>query len=85
MPDFDHGSVTQLALQTMLVQTVGEKIHLFPAWPADRWDVSFKLHVSGQTTLEGELKDGALVHLTVTPESRRKDVVVLLGMDKSAL
>ena len=85
VPDFDHGSVTQLALQTMLVQTVGEKIHLFPAWPADRWDVSFKLHVSGQTTLEGELKDGALVHLTVTPESRRKDVVVLLGMDKSAL
>ena len=85
VPDFDHGSVTQLALQTMLVQTVGEKIYLFPAWPTDRWDVSFKLHVSGQTTLEGELKDGSLIHLTVTPESRQKDVVVLLGANIAAL
>lgn len=85
VPDFDHGSVTQLALQTMLVQTVGEKIYLFPAWPAERWNVTFKLHAPGHTTLEGELKDGALVQLTVTPESRRKDIVVLLGKDKSAL
>lgn len=85
VPDFDHGSVSQLALQTMLVQTVGEKILLFPAWPADRWNVSFKLHVAGQTTVEGVLKDGAMVSLSVTPESRRKDVVVLLGKDKSAL
>ena len=84
-PDFCHGSVTQLALQTMLVQTVGEKILLFPAWPADRWNVTFKLHVTGQTTVEGELQDGALVHLTVTPESRRKDVVVLLSANKAAL
>jgi len=85
VPDFDNGSVAQLALQTMLVQTVGEKIYLFPAWPAERWDVTFKLHAAGQTVLEGELKDGRLVQLTVTPESRRKDVVVLLGQDKSAL
>ena len=69
----------------MLVQIVGEKIYLFPAWPTDRWDVSFKLHVSGQTTLEGELKDGSLIHLTVTPESRQKDVVVLLGANIAAL
>lgn len=85
VPDFDHGSVSQLALQTMLVQTVGEKIYLFPAWPAERWDVTFKLHAAGQTVLEGELKDGALISLTVTPESRRKDVVVLLGKDKTAI
>ena len=85
VPDFDHGSVTQLALQTMLVQSVGEKILLFPAWPADRWDVTFKLHVTGQTIVEGELKDGQLVQLTVTPESRRKDVVVLLGQNRATL
>ena len=85
VPDFDHGSVSQLALQTMLVQTVGEKILLFPAWPADRWNVTFKLHVTGQTTVEGELKDGALVHLAVTPEARRKDVVILLGANKASL
>ncbi len=32
-PDFDQASVTQLALQTMLVQSVGEKIYLFPRGP----------------------------------------------------
>jgi hypothetical protein len=85
VPDFDHGSVAQLALHTMLVQTVGEKIFLFPAWPAERWNVSFKLHLPGQTTIEGELKDERLVRLTVTPESRAREVVVLLGKDKSNL
>ena len=85
VPDFDHGSVTQLALQAMLVQTVGEKIYLFPAWPGDRWNVTFKLHLSGQTIIEGELKLGQLVRLIVTPEERRRDVVVLLGANKAAL
>lgn len=84
-PDFDHGSVTQLALQAMLVQEVGARILLFPAWPADRWNVAFKLHVSGQTTIEAELKRGELVRLTVTPAARRRDVVVLLGRDKTKL
>lgn len=78
VPDFDHGSVSQLALQTMLVQSVGEKILLFPAWPAERWDVTFKLHLPRQTVIEGELKDGQLLHLSVTPEERRGDVVVML-------
>ncbi len=78
VPDFDHGSVSQLALQAMLVQAVDDKIHLFPAWPADRWNVTFKVHLPRQTTIEGELKDGKLVTLTVTPEERRRDVVVML-------
>jgi len=85
LPDLDHGSVSQLALQSMLVQTVGEKILLFPAWPAERWNVTFKLHVAGQTTIEGELKDGRLVTLAVTPEERRRDVSVLLGRNKAAV
>ncbi len=85
VPDFDHGSVTQLALQAMLLQPVGTKLYLFPAWPADRWDATFKLHAPDATVLEGELKDGKLVKLLVTPESRRADVVVLLGRDKSAV
>ena len=85
VPDFDHGSVSQLALQTKLVQSVGEKILLFPAWPAERWDVTFKLHLPRQTVVEGELKDGKLIHLAVTPEERRSDVVVLLGENKASL
>ena len=84
VPDFDHGSVTQLALQTMLVQSVGDKILLFPAWPAARWNVTFKLHLPRQTIVEGELKDGQLIHLAVNPESRRANVVVLLGKDATA-
>ena len=84
VPDFDHGSVTQLALQTMLVQSVGEKILLFPAWPAERWDVTFRLHLPRQTVVEGELKDGRLLRLAVTPEERRRDVVVLLEADAAS-
>ncbi|MBS0632262.1 MAG: hypothetical protein JSS11_10135 [Verrucomicrobia bacterium] len=85
VPDFDHGSVAQLGLQTMLVQTVGEKILLFPAWPVDRWNVDFKLHLPGQTVIEGELKDGKLLRLQVTPEARRADLVVLLDRAKAPL
>ena len=83
MPDFDHGSVTQLALQHMLVQSVGDKILLFPAWPSARWNVKFKLHLPRQTIVEGELKDEQLVSLKVTPEERTRDVVNLLGRDKN--
>ena len=67
------------------MQSVGEKIYLFPAWPADRWDVSFRLHAPDQTVIDAELKAGQLVRLAVTPESRRRDVVVLLGADKTQL
>lgn len=60
-----------IGLQEMLLQAVGEKIHLFPAWPIE-WNVHFKLHAPGNTTVEAELKDGELVGLTVIPEERRK-------------
>ena len=49
------------------------KILLLPAWPQD-WNVRFKLHAPSQTTVEGEVRDGKLTRLIVTPESRRKDV-----------
>lgn len=83
IPDFDHSSVSHIALQTMLVQSVGDRIYLFPAWPDDRWNVAFKLHLPGQTTIECELKDGKITQLEVNPPERRRDVVVLLGQDKS--
>jgi hypothetical protein len=63
------------ATQAMLLQSEGEKIFLFPAWPAD-WDADFKLHAPHQTVVEGTLRDGRLVALKVTPESRRKDLVI---------
>lgn len=72
-PDQDQIGVFQIALQRMLMQCEGERILLLPAWPKE-WDVHFKLHAPGQTTVEGQVKDGKVVKLTVHPESRRKDV-----------
>ena len=75
IPDFNHGGSGSVALQEMLIQTPGDQIHLFPAWPAE-WDVTFKVHAPGQTVVEGSLVDGELVGLTVTPAAREADVVV---------
>ena len=76
VPDQDHGSILLKTVQAMLMQTDGRKIYLLPAWPAD-WDVRFKLHAPYRTVVEGEYRGGKLVHLSVTPESRRSDVVIL--------
>ncbi len=73
-PDQDHGSVASMALQTMLMQTDGTKIVLFPSWPKD-WDVEFRLHAPLNTTVEGVFKAGKLERLTVTPEKRSADVI----------
>ncbi len=76
VPDVDHGGNLQQALQFMLLQADGDKINLLPAWPKD-WDVSFKLHAPQNTTVEGEVKNGELLNLKVTPNKRKKDVVVM--------
>jgi hypothetical protein len=54
------------------------KIYLLPAWPKD-WDCEFKLHAPQQTTVEGKVVKGKVVDLKVTPESRRKDIVIMGG------
>ncbi len=74
-PDQDHGGVLMKALQSMLLQSDGRKIYLFPAWPRD-WDVEFKLHAPQQTTIEGIYRDGKIASLRVTPKSRRQDLVI---------
>jgi len=73
IPDQCHGCTAMRALQAMVMQTAGDRILLLPAWPKE-WDVSFKLHAPRQTTVECEFKDGKVIKLKVTPESRRKDV-----------
>ncbi|MBE3123443.1 MAG: hypothetical protein IMZ65_01415, partial [Planctomycetes bacterium] len=75
VPDQDHGSVLLRTFQVMLLQTDGRRIRLLPAWP-DQWDADFKLHAPYQTVLEGKVRAGKLVDLKVTPEERRKDVVI---------
>lgn len=73
-PDHNHGGSGMIGLQEMLLQTNGEQILLFPAWPKE-WNVHYKLHAPGQTTVEVELKAGKIVMLNVTPERRRKDII----------
>lgn len=80
VPDEDNGGNGLHALQTMLVQFDGSKILLLPAWPK-KWDAEFKLRAPRQTTVEGVVTGGKLVKLKVTPESRRKDVVIMEPCD----
>jgi hypothetical protein len=64
-----------IALQRMIMQVEGQKIHLAPAWPKE-WDGEFKLHAPQKTVIEGSVTNGELVIKSVTPESRRKDIVI---------
>ena len=77
IPDQDHGGILMKALQAMVLQAdpYSEKIYLLPAWPKN-WDVKFKLHAPRQTVIECDYRDGKIVNLTITPESRRADVVL---------
>lgn len=77
-PDFDHFGSGSTALQRMLIQEVPGKILLLPAWPKT-WNVNFKLHAMQNTTIEGDVKNGKIISLKVTPESRRKDVNLSQG------
>jgi hypothetical protein len=73
-PDEDNGGNGENGLQQMLLQSDGDKILLLPAWPAG-WDADFKLHAPYRTTVEGQVRNGHLVKLTVTPAVRRKDII----------
>jgi alpha-L-fucosidase 2 len=77
IPDQDHGSVLQKTLQVMLLQSdpYSQNIYLLPAWPKD-WNVSFKLHAPQKTVIACTYRDGKIVSLKVTPESRRNDIVL---------
>ena len=75
VPDQDHGGVLMKALQSMAMQTDGDKIYLLPAWPKG-WDVSFKLHAPKKTVIEVVYSKGEIELLEVTPESRRADVIL---------
>ncbi|SHF30545.1 hypothetical protein SAMN05444405_10715 [Bacteroides luti] len=76
-PDHNWGGSGMIGLQEMLMQTNGEQILLFPAWPAE-WNVHFKMHAPKNTTVEAELKDGKVTSLQVYPAERMKDVVIMI-------
>ncbi|HMQ90764.1 MAG TPA: hypothetical protein PKB07_24360, partial [Flavilitoribacter sp.] len=77
-PDHNWGGSGMIGLQEMLLQTNGDAIYLFPAWPKE-WNVHFKLCAPRNTRVEAELKNGKVEILRVEPESRRKDIEVLIN------
>lgn len=77
VPDHNWGGSGMIGLQEMLMQTVDDKIYLFPAWPKD-WNVHFKLHAPQQTTVEATLKNGEIQSLIVWPREREKDIVLMI-------
>lgn len=74
-PDMDNGGTGAMTLQLMLMQTNGREIRLIPAWPDD-WTADFKLHAPYRTTIEAHVEKGKITKLRVTPESRKKDVII---------
>lgn len=77
VPDHNWGGSGAIGLQEMLLQTDGDTLLLFPAWPND-WDVHFKLHAPENTTVEAKFSNGSLSYLKVTPKSRERDIINLL-------
>jgi hypothetical protein len=75
VPDQDHGSILLIAMQRMLLQSVGDRLLLFPAWPKD-WNVNCKLHAPHNTTVEMVVRDGKIEKLDVQPASRKADCVL---------
>ena len=72
-PDHNWGGSGMIAVQEMLMQTVGDTIYLLPAWPKN-WEVDFKLHAPKNTTIMGVVKQGKLVKLEVFPKARRANL-----------
>ncbi len=81
VPDHNWGGSGMIGLQEMLLQTVDDSIYVLPAWPR-AMDVHFRLHAPKQTIVEVRYRDGIIQSLRVTPESRRKDVVLPAWMVK---
>ncbi len=79
-PDYDGAGNMANTLQEMLLQPGPDRqLLLLPAWPAD-WNVSFKLHAPGCTTVECVYRNGRIEKLEVVPKERAKDLVLPAGM-----
>lgn len=75
VPDHNWGGSGMIGLQEMLMQTIGDKIYILPAWPKE-WDVDFKLHAPKKTIVEVKVRSGKIQSLKVTPASRQKDLIL---------
>lgn len=75
LPDFNWGGSGMIGLQEMLLQCVGDKLYVLPAWPK-QMDVHFKLHAPHNTTIEVRWEKGRLVKLEKHPSSSPLEIVL---------
>lgn len=75
LPDQCHGGNYMNTLQTMLLQTEGNKIYLLPAWPKD-WNVKLKLHTPRNGQVEAEWKNGKMITVKKYPEGNGDEIIV---------
>jgi hypothetical protein len=67
-------------LDYMLMSTLDDakgSVLLFPAFPAQQWNVRFKMHAPRNTVIEASCQQGKLGYLIVTPPERKADVTVV--------
>ena len=74
-PDHNWGGSGVIQLQEMLLQTDGKALRILPCWNREI-DVHFKLYAPEETAVECDYADGRIKSLKVTPENRRKDVIL---------
>lgn len=74
-PDHNWGGSGMIGLQEMLLQAQDDSLMLFPAWPKD-WDVHFKLHAPGKTSVEAKIKNGQPEIIQVSPAFRSVGIVL---------
>jgi len=72
-PDQCHAGNYINTIQTMLLQTEGDRIYLLPAWPKE-WNVKFKLHIPGNRQIEAEWKDGKMAAVRKYPAGNDAEV-----------
>jgi len=77
VPDHNWGGSGMVGLQDMLVQQCDATVYLFPAWPKE-WNVSFKLHLSGQTIIEASLMDGQATWTVQSEQYSKPNVICCL-------
>jgi alpha-L-fucosidase 2 len=61
-------------LQYMLIQNVGNKIYVLPAWPST-WNVDCKLLAWGNTSVRLKAAGNSVKEVNVFPSSRKMDLV----------
>ena len=74
VPDLDNGGAMAMGLQNMILQNVDNKILVLPALPAS-WNVDFKLHAFGNTTVRVISKGADISMMEVFPSKRKQDII----------